>query len=146
MTTKIYPQSIQNLLSAVQEYDGSDLWSDVLNHSTSVREQELTATLCSSETVDFIVLDGEDAFLFVSDDQTGVWTVQHVGKPIYYVEQEMLGGDDIDLDEFIAELKHELPGVEIEKGSALKNLRSDFVAEFRNEIDRAFQCALVNLA
>lgn len=140
MTTVIYPQTIQNILEMVEEYEGADLWSDVLNGCTTQRDRDLTSTLCPVDCADFVVMDGKDLFLFVCNDRE--WDVMHMGQPIYYVEPEMVGGDSVDFDEFVEELEYQLKGVEIVRGSALKNVKSEFVQGYKRVLDRAVCIAL----
>lgn len=144
MTVALYPQEIQNLLETVQEYGGTDLWSDVLNGCTTERDRELTSALCSHDSADFVVLDGADLFLFTNNEQSNQWNVSHAGKPVYEVEPEMVGDETVNFDLFLAELQHELKGVEVKAGSALRNLRSEFVKTFKVELDAAFDRAVSN--
>ena len=146
MTTTTYPVTVLNILDDLNNLAEGEDWGDIWNAVTDDRDKELTETLINSDACDFIVLDGDDAFVFISNDQTGVWTVKHVGKPVYYVEPEMIGSEDFDgFDTFLIELKYLLAGVEVKYGSALQNQRSEFVEWFCDELSEAFQKALSSL-
>lgn len=142
-TSATYPETIKGVLEDLHENATGD-WGDVWNAVTDERDRQLTESLCNSDSCDFIMMIGCEAFLFISNDQTGEWTVKHVGQPIYEIEPEMIGDDSIDFDEFLKEVQHELKGVEVKRGSALNNAKSVFVEWFNAELDRAFQTVLEN--
>lgn len=139
MTTAIYPKTIQNILGSLHDKDSDfdDVW-----RTLDERDRELTKTLTNGDAYDFILIDEQDAFIFIDNEQTGAWTVENVGQPIYEVEPEMIGDGIIDFDEFMSALEHELGGVVVKKGSALSNAKSTFVEYFKNELDKAFSTAL----
>ena len=139
MTTAIYPKTIQNILDSLHDKDSdfADVW-----RTLDDRDRELTKTLTNSDAYDFILINEQDAFIFIDNKQTGAWTVENVGQPIYEVEPEMIGDGIINFDEFMSALEHELGGVVVKKGSALRNAKSTFVEYFKNELDKAFSTAL----
>lgn len=139
MTTAIYPKTIQNILDSLHDKDSdfADLW-----RTLDERDRELTKTLTNGDTYDFILINEQDAFIFIDNEQTGTWTVENVGQPIYEVEPEMIGDGTVDFDEFMSALADELRGVEVKKGSALNNAKSTFVEYFKNELNNAFSTAL----
>jgi hypothetical protein len=142
MTTTIYNEAIQTILDDLNNLAEGEEWGDVWNAVSDDRDRKLGKTLLNRDDHAFIVVDGDHAFVFISDDQTQVWTVEHVGNPVYVVEPEMVGDADVDFDDFFAELQNALPGVKVRRGDSYRNQGSEFVEWFRSELDEAFQKTL----
>lgn len=143
MTTVILPSVIQTVLEAARaDYE------DCFHYCLSSADQELTRCLISDAT-DFVCLDEADClWLFVYDEQADDWDVYPTSKARYEIDSAMIGDEEIDVEEFAAEVRHNLPGVNVVAVTARKNGANNstaFVEQFRGKLEAAFDQAMQSM-
>ena len=133
------PENISDLLDmAVTDYD--TFWAALDN-----RDREITSTLTGDDNYDAVVVDDGDIYGFWYNELTDSFDVWHLcseSELKVYVNEVNSSLNESQLDDFIAELKNDLPGLEIIKTN---DDRMSFDAQFLSDnecISKAWESAL----
>lgn len=119
METKVYPARISLILENV--YSG---WKAVFERFLTEEERVLSRLLV--EAPSFLVIDGEESFLFVEIKQTTEWYVVRTGRAKIFVDL---------CEEDLKKLQGLLPGVKVMRGRDVTYFNSCFWEKIKEKIN-----------